>query len=111
MPKMPPDDTIGRQEAIACIHSAMRKVYTAARKTGYKECIDILSRLPAAGARPITLAEPTYLSPGLGRSYWFSAGGYRLCYNCGGKGDLGKPTRYCPHCGFIMNALDDEEIE
>lgn len=105
------DDLISRQEAIRDIRAAMKRIFTAARRQGYKECMDRLGKLPSANARPVSLAAPVIHSPGLGHSHWFTASGYRLCYNCGGKGDLGRPTAYCPHCGFRMDELDDMEIE
>ena len=105
------DDLIRRQDAIACIRAAMKSVYTAARRQGYKECEDILGKLPTARAMTISLDAPVTCSPGLGHSHWFTASGYRLCYNCGGRGDLGKPTAYCPHCGFMMDELHDMVIE
>lgn len=105
------DDLIRRQDAVNCIRNAMKHIYTAARKTGYKESIDLLSRLPAAKAKPYTMAEPVYISPGLGHSHWFISGGFRLCDNCGGEGDLRRETLFCPHCGFIMDALEGAEIE
>lgn len=105
------DDLIRRQDAIKGIRSAMKRICTAARRQGYKECMDILDRLPSTKELPVSLAAPVSQAPGLGHSHWFTAGGYRLCDNCGGKGDLGRPTAYCPHCGFRMDELDDLEIE
>ena len=105
------DDMIRRRDAVAVIRAAMKRVCTAARRQGYKESVELLAKVPAAKETPISLAAPVIYSPGLGHSHWFWAAGYRLCYNCGGKGDLGRPTAYCPHCGFIMDELFDEEIE
>lgn len=105
------DDLIRRRDAVAVIRAAMKRVCTAARRQGYKESVELLAKVPAAKETPISLAAPVIYSPGLGHSHWFTASGYRLCYNCGGKGDLGRPTAYCPHCGFIMDELFDEEIE
>lgn len=105
------DDLIRRQDAIKDIRSAMKRICTAARRQGYKECMDILGKLHGAQPITVTVAEPIVISSGLGHSHWFNAGGYRLCYNCGGKGDMGRPTAYCPHCGFRMDELLDEEIE
>lgn len=106
-----PDDLIRRQDAISAIRAEMKRTYTAARRQGFKQSVELIESLPVAGDMAVTLAEPTALSPGLGRSFWFSAGGFRLCDNCGGRGDPGRPTKFCPHCGFRMDALEDEEIE
>lgn len=108
---IPADDLIRRRDAIACIRNAMKHIYTAARKTGYKESISLLSDLPAAQALTYSVAEPVTLSPGLGHAHWFMAGGFRLCDNCGGEGDLRRETAYCPHCGFIMDDVMKDEIE
>lgn len=105
------DDLIRRRDAIAVIRDEMKRVYTAARRQGYKASVELIEKLPTAKEMAISMTEPVALSPGLGHSHWFLAAGYRLCYNCGGKGDLGRPTSYCPHCGFIMDELFDEEIE
>lgn len=105
------DDLIRRQEAVNAIRTAMKRICTAARKLGYKESIEILTRLQGAQELTVSVCEPVILSPGLGHSHWFSAGGFRLCHNCGGEGDLRRPTRFCPHCGFIMDARMDDEIE
>lgn len=104
-----PDDTIYRQDALIAIRSSMKRVATAARKLGYKESMEILSHLPAAGAKTYSIAEPVYVSPGLGRSHWFYSGGFRLCDNCGGEGDPRRETRFCPNCGFIMDELTEIE--
>lgn len=103
-------DLIRRDDAIAEIRKELKRTYTAARRQGYKQSAEILARLPAV---PQHMADvPTVvISPGLGHSHWFIAGGFRLCHNCGGEGRLGKPTAFCPHCGFIMDELMDLEIE
>lgn len=69
------DDLIRRLDAINCIRNAMKHIYTAARKVGYKESIDLLSRLPGAKALTYSIAEPVMISPGLGHSHWFISGG------------------------------------
>ena len=105
------DDLIRRQDAIKSIHAEMKHTYTASRRQGFKAALEILMKVPTAKNVVVSIANPVTVSPGLGRSYWFEAAGYRLCYNCGGRGDSSRPTAYCPHCGFIMDALHDKEIE
>ena len=107
----PADDLIRRQDAIASIHTELKRTYTASRRQGFKMALEVLERVPTARGMEVSIASPVTVSPGLGRSYWFTAGGYRLCYNCGGRGDSSRPTAYCPHCGFIMDELKDAEIE
>ena len=106
-----PDDLISRQDAVSAIRAEMKRTYTAARRQGFKQSVELVESLPTAGEMTISFADPVVISPGLGHSHWFTAGGYRLCDNCGGRGDLGKPTEFCPHCGFIMDELHDMEIE
>lgn len=106
-----PDDLIRRADALAAIRGEMkRRAYTAARKQGFKQSLEIVTKLPAVPQHIPDVAQ-VVLSPGLGHSHWFIAGGFRLCYNCGGKGDPGRATPFCPHCGFIMDELMDLEIE
>lgn len=103
-------DLIRRGDALAVIRAAMKQAYTAARRQGYKESVELLAKLPGVH-QPMPDVPTVVISPGLGHSHWFITGGFRLCYNCGGKGALGKPTTFCPHCGFIMDELYDLEIE
>ena len=103
-------DLIRRGDALAQIRDEMKRTYTTARRQGYKAAMEILAAVPARRQQPPDVPQ-IVISPGLGHSHWFIASGYRLCYNCGGKGDLGRPTAYCPHCGFRMDELDDMEIE
>lgn len=104
------NDLIRRGDAITQIHNASKNTYTAARRHGYKAAMEIVAAVPA---RRQTMPDVPVIviSPGLGHSHWFIASGYRLCYNCGGKGDPRKATTFCPHCGFIMDELHDLEIE
>lgn len=104
------NDLIRRGDALAQIRDDMKRTYTAARRQGYKAAMEIVAAVPAR--RPTPPDVPMIvISPGLGHSHWFIASGYRLCYNCGGKGDSARATRYCPHCGFIMDELHDLDIE
>lgn len=104
------NDLIRRKDAVEQIQSEMKRTYTAARRQGYKAAMEIVAAIPSVQPTPPDV--PVVIkSPGLGHSHWFIASGYRLCYNCGGKGDPAKPTEYCPHCGFIMDELHDLEIE
>lgn len=108
---MAADDLIRRQDAIKIIHAELKRTYTASRRQGFKAALDVLCQVPTAKNMEVSIASPVTQSPGLGRSYWFTAGGYRLCYNCGGRGDSSRPTAYCPHCGFKMDLMMDAEIE
>lgn len=103
-------DLIRRGDAIEQIQKKMKTIYTAARRQGYKETKEILASVPARRLPPPDVPV-IVISPGLGHSHWFIASGYRLCYNCGGKGDSARETTFCPHCGFIMDELHDLEIE
>ena len=108
---MPLDsDLIRRGDVQAQLRDAYKQTYTAARRQGYKAAMEIVAAVPAR-RQPMPDVPMIVVSPGLGRSHWFIASGHRLCYNCGGKGDPGRVTAYCPHCGFIMDELHDEEIE
>lgn len=57
------DDLIRRRDAINGIRNAMKRIYTAARKLGYKEAMDNLEQLPSARETEISLTEPVSLSP------------------------------------------------
>ena len=103
-------DLIRRGDALAAIRAELKRTYTAARRQGFKRAVEILAELPDKRL-PQPDVPVVVISPGLGHSHWFTAGGFRLCYNCGGAGSLGKPTTFCPHCGFIMDELMDLEIE
>ena len=103
------DDLIRRQDAINAIRSAMKRIYTAARKLGYKETIEILENLPRGQAMTVSLAAPVTLSPATVHSYWFIASDWWLCDNCGGRCLEGRQTPYCPHCGARMDAMPDIE--
>lgn len=103
-------DLIRRGDALDAIRAELKRTYTAARRQGYKAAVEIVGAVPAR-RQPMPDVPVVVISPGLGHSHWFIAGGFRLCYNCGGKGDPGKPTAFCPHCGFIMDELMDLEIE
>lgn len=92
-------DLIRRQDALAEIRQEMKKAYTPAGRKGFKQSFDVIRRLPAVKRPPV------------GRSHWFAASGWWLCYNCGGRSTGGICTPYCPWCGFIMDELADEEIE
>lgn len=105
------DDLIRRRDAINGIRNAMKWIYTAARKRGYKEAINILEQLPSAGETEISLTEPVSLSPAPLHSHWFIASGWWMCDNCGGKSSDSRSTPYCPWCGARMDELLDEEIE
>lgn len=99
------DDTIRRQDAIGAIRTAMKRIYTAARKLGYKEALDILEQIPSAGETEVTMAEPVSLAPAPLHSFWFYNAGWFFCDNCGGKSDAVRTTPYCPHCGARMDAM------
>lgn len=103
-------DLILRGDALAQIRDEMKRTYTAARRQGYKAAMEIVTAVPAR-RQPTPDVPQVIVSPGLGRSHWFTASGYRLCYNCGGEGDPRRVTAYCPNCGFIMDELHDMEIE
>lgn len=103
-------DLIRRGDAIEQIQKKMKTIYTAARRQGYKETKEILASVPARRQPPPDVPV-IVISPGLGHSHWFYAGGHRFCYNCGGEGDIRFVTRLCPHCGFVMDELHDLEIE
>jgi len=98
-----PDDLIRRQDALNGIRSAMKHIYTAARKLGYKEAMDILEQLPSAGESEVSVAEHVSLSPAPLHAFWFYKAGWFLCDNCGGKNDSARYTPYCPHCGARMD--------
>ncbi len=104
-----PDDLIRRQDAINDIRSAMKRIYTAARKLGYKETIERLEKLPSAGETEVSVAEPVSLSPAPLHSFWFYNAGWFFCDNCGGKSDAVRTTPYCPHCGARMDDMPDIE--
>lgn len=103
-------DLIRRGDAQAQLRDAYKQTYTAARRQGYKAAMEIVAAVPAR-RQPVPDQPVIVISPGLGHSHWFIASGYRLCYNCGGKGDSTRETTFCPHCGFIMDELHDLEIE
>lgn len=103
-------DLIRRGDALTAIQAELKRTYTAARRQGFKRTVEIIRDLPAKRLPPPDVPV-VVISPGLGHSHWFIAGGFRLCHNCGGEGRLGKPTAFCPHCGFIMDELMDLEIE
>lgn len=103
------NDLIRRGDAIKQIQDEMKRTYTAARRQGYKAALEIVAAVPER-RQPMPDVPQVIVSPGLGQSHWFTASGYRLCHNCGGRGDP-KPTKFCPHCGFIMDELHDMEIE
>lgn len=103
-------DLIRRGDVLEQIRDAYKRTYTAARRQGYKAAMEIVTAVPAR-RQPMPDGPEIIISPGLGHSHWFIASGYRLCYNCGGKGDSGQATRFCPHCGFLMDELHDLEIE
>ena len=104
-----PDDTIRRQDAINAIRTAMKRVYTAARKLGYKESAELLEKLPSAGETEISMQEPVSLSPAPLHAFWFYNAGWFFCDNCGGKSDSAGYTPYCPHCGARMDAMPEIE--
>ena len=104
-----PDDLIRRQDAISAIRSAMKRIYTAARKLGYKEAVEILEQIPSAGETEVSLAEPVSLSPAPLHAHWFMASQWWLCDNCGGRCREGRQTPYCPHCGARMDDMPDIE--
>lgn len=103
------DDLIRRQDAINAIRADMKRVCTAARKLGYKESIDILTKLPSTKEVTVSLTAPVILSPAPLHAHWFVASGWWLCDNCGGRCHEGTTTRFCPHCGARMD--EDAEIE
>lgn len=104
-----PDDTIRRQDAINRIRTAMKRIYTAARKLGYKEAVEILEQIPSAGESEVSIAEHVFLSPAPLHSFWFYNAGWFFCDNCGGKSPAVPTTPYCPHCGARMDAMTDIE--
>jgi hypothetical protein len=103
-------DLIRRGDAQAQLRDAYKKTYTAARRQGYKAAMEIVAAVPAR-RQPVQYQPVIVVSPDIGHSHWFYAGGHRFCYNCGGEGDIRFVTRLCPHCGFIMDELHDLEIE
>lgn len=103
-------DLIRRGDVQAQLRDAYKQTYTAARRQGYKAAMEIVAAVPAR-RQPVPDVPVVVISPSLGRSHWFTAGGYRLCYNCGGEGDQRRVTTFCPNCGFIMDELHDMEIE
>ncbi len=108
---MPLDsDLIRRGDAQAQLRDEMKRTYTAARRQGYKAAMEIVAAVPAR-RQPEPDVPVIVVSPDIGHSHWFYAGGHRFCYNCGGEGDIRFVTRLCPHCGFIMDELHDLEIE
>lgn len=90
-------DLIRRGDALAAIRRQMKHAYTAARKQGYKECFDVLRRLPGASEAPVV------------HSHWFIASGWWLCDNCGGRSSDSRSTPFCPWCGARMD--EHKEIE
>ena len=105
------DDLIRRRDAVNAIQASLKKVYTAARRQGYKQAMDILAQLPSAKEKQISMTEPVFLSPAPLHSFWFYNAGWFFCDNCGGNSGGWKTTPYCPHCGARMDAILDEEIE
>ena len=103
------DDLIRRQDALNGIRTAMKRIYTAARKTGYKDAIDILEHLPSAGESEVSVAEHVSLSPAPLHAFWFFNAGWFFCDNCGGKSDAVRYTPYCPHCGARMDVMTEIE--
>lgn len=103
------DDLIRRQDAIYAIRSAMKRIYTAARKLGYKESIELLENLPSTGTMTVSLAAPVTLSPAPLHAHWFLASEWWLCDNCGGRCSESRRTPYCPHCGARMDDMPDIE--
>lgn len=92
-------DLIRRADALNDIRSEMKKVYTAARKQGYKESIGVLRKVPSV--QPALVVH----------SHWFAASGWWLCNNCGGRSGEGRCTPYCPWCGARMDEYLDAEVE
>lgn len=105
----PADDLIRRQEAISAIRTEMKRTYTAARRQGYKQAIELLCALPGAKERPISLAPAVIQSPAPLHACWFYDGGWVFCDNCGGKSGSGGYTRFCPHCGARMDRMPEIE--
>ncbi len=103
------DDLIRRQDAINAIRSEMKRTYTAARRQGYKQSMQLLEELPSAQTKTITLAEPIALSPAPLHSYWFYNAGWFFCDNCGGRGCASGYTPYCQHCGARMDAEPEDD--
>lgn len=104
-----PDDFINRRDAITVIQAEMKRTYTAARRQGYKACIDILMKQPRAKAQPVELSPPVAHSPAPLHSFWFINAGWWFCDNCGGRSFSGVQHLYCPHCGAKMDEMDEIE--
>ena len=92
-------DLIRREDALTAIRKEMKSAYTAARKQGYKQTIDILKKVPSVQA------------PEVKHSHWFVASQWWLCDNCGGRSGEGRCTPFCPWCGARMDEFLDKEIE
>lgn len=105
------DDLIRRQDAIQRIHAELKRTYTASRRQGFKAALEVIERVPTARCMEVSMANPVVVSPGLGRSHWFTASDWLLCDNCGGRCEGWKPTPFCPHCGARMDLMMDAEIE
>ena len=104
-----PDDLISRRDAVTLLQGEMKRTYTAPRRQGFKAAIDILMKLPRKKAQAVELSPPALHSPAPLHSSWFQNAGWCFCDNCGGRSYEGRMHLYCPHCGAMMDAM--EEIE
>lgn len=106
---MAADDLIRRQEAISCIRAEMKRTYTAARRQGFKQALEMIEHLPGAKEMTITLSAPVIKSPAPLHASWFYNAGWFFCDNCGGKSGTAGYTAFCPHCGARMDVNDEIE--
>lgn len=105
-----PSDLIRRGDAQAAIRAEMKRTYTAARRQGFKESLEILGKLPARRETPPDVPVVVQ-SPALVHSHWIVASCWWFCNNCGGRASDSRTTPYCPWCGARMDELLDQDIE